>query len=287
MVDVCALPSRAVFRLLGEGVRAWLQGLITNDIERLDESGALYTALLTPQGKILFDFFLYPQGEDLLVDCDGEQKDALMKRLRLYKLRSPITFADEPQIGVVSSCTPLAEADFIVVTGPDPRHEKLGVRILGDVARITAAIEAQGVAPQDEAIYHDYLHGIGIASRPQDFPTDKAYPLECNFAEMNGVSFKKGCFIGQEVTARLKHKSTLSRRLLPVLLQETAEGPSEEVDIVSSDGKKIGTLQPGPGARRLALVRLKELGEAREREATFEAGGARLEISEPDWLGNP
>lgn len=282
MVDVCTLPSRGVFRLSGPEARDWLQGLVTNDVEAITPDRALYTALLTPQGKILFDFFVYDTGDSLLVDCEGAQKAALMKRLRLYKLRSDVTISDEPEIGVVSSCTPFPGQDSPVHQSEDPRNMKLGVRILGNAKAIGAGFQADGVTVQTESQYRDYLLGLGIPNRPEDFPSDKAYPLECNFAELNGVSFTKGCFIGQEVTARLKHKSELRRRLLPVDVE--CEQPLEECDIISSDGAKLGTLLPGQNGKALALVRLKEMSEAKTSEASMTAGGAVVKIVIPEWL---
>lgn len=185
------LIDRALIRLSGDGVRDFLQGLVTSDVAKdLPE----WTGLLTPQGKCLFDFLVWADGEDLLLDCEAAQADALAKRLTLYRLRRPITIAREPSLAVHWS----PDGDHGV---PDPRLASLGRRWLG---------------PADESAKgwteHRLRHGVceGAAE------LGDLLWLECNAAELNGVSFSKGCFVGQENTARMNWRQKVNRRLFVV-----------------------------------------------------------------------
>lgn len=286
MVDICTLPSRGVFRVTGSDTSHWLQDLVTNDIDRLETEAALYAALLSPQGKILFDFIVYgaPDGNGggVLIDCEAAALDALVKRLSMYRLRSNVKLTPEPDLGVISSCTPLdAALAFVEVAARDPRLEKLGYRMIGDRDRMQAEYEAQGHRVDGEDVYRDYLLELGVPNGAADFAPGKAYPLESNFEELSGVSFSKGCFIGQEVIARMKHKTELRKRVLPVSVDD-------DVLVVGADiragSAKAGTILSSSGNKGLALVRLEEWQEAREANVSLEADGALVSVSVPDWL---
>lgn len=185
------LTDRALIRLSDDGVRDFLQGLVTSDVAK---DLPVWTGLLTPQGKCLFDFLVWADGDDLLLDCEAEQADALAKRLTLYRLRRPITIAREPSLAVHWS----PDGDQGV---PDPRLPALGRRWLG---------------PADEPAHgwtdHRLAHGVceGAAE------LGDLLWLECNAAELNGVSFTKGCFVGQENTARMNWRQKVNRRLFVV-----------------------------------------------------------------------
>jgi tRNA-modifying protein YgfZ len=281
MVDVCILPGRSVFRISGSDAREWLQGLITNDVEKIDETTGIFTALLSPQGKILFDFFVYGLNGDYLVDCEGTQEAAVVKRLSLYKMRSDVTLTSEPDIGVVSSCTALEDREGVVLQVRDPRLEKLGVRILGNAKAIEVAFKSQNIPIQDETAYRDYLLKLGVPNTSADLPDGKAYPLECNFEELNGVSFTKGCFIGQEVVARMKHKAVLKKRVLPF---STKMGPAPRGSIIQTGTTKVGEILASSGNQGLAMVRLKEWQEARASDLPLEANDVELDVRIPDWI---
>lgn len=282
MVDICTLPSRALFRLTGADRTEWLQGLITNDLDQLKTGGALYAALLSPQGKILFDFFVYDTGDSLLIDCEGASLEPLMKRLSMYRMRSEVTLTAEPELGVISSGTPLeTDLTFVEIAASDPRLEKLGYRMIGEPEQMRRAFEAQGHGVDGEEVYRDYLIKLGVPNGAADFVPSKAYPLESNFEELNGVSFAKGCFIGQEVVARMKHKTALKKRILPI--------SSEDVDLVAgtdlhAGGSKAGTIISSTGTSGLALVRLEEWHKAVAENIPVETKGAKVDINVPDWL---
>lgn len=191
------LIDRALLRLSGEDVRSFLQGLVTNDVEALAPEAPVWAALLSPQGKALFDFILWADGDDVLVDCEAEQADALARRLTLYRLRRKIVIARDDALAVHWA---------LEGAGPvDPRLPALGHRW----------IAAPG-EPASGWLAHRLAQGVteGVAELGQD----KTLWLECNAAELNGVSFAKGCYIGQENTARMNWRQKVNRRLVVVPL---------------------------------------------------------------------
>ena len=184
------LSDRALIRLAGEDVRSFLQGLVTNNV--LGDL-PIWAGLLTPQGKALFDFIIWADGDDLLIDCEADQADALIKRLSLYRLRRPITIAREA--GLAVHWAPAGDAGV-----PDPRLAELGRRWIA--------------APTEPATgYHAHRLALGVAEGVAELGQDKILWLEANAAELNGVSFTKGCYIGQENTARMNYRQKVNRRL--------------------------------------------------------------------------
>lgn len=187
------LIDRALIRLSGEDVRGFLQGLVTNDVAALARDKPVWAGLLTPQGKALFDFILWADGDDVLIDCEREAAGDLAKRLTLYRLRRPIRIAREEVLCVHWS---------IEGQGPlDPRLPELGHRWLAPFARA-----AEGWLP--------HRLSLGVVEGRAELGSDKTLWLEANAAELNGVSFTKGCYVGQENTARMHHRSKVNRRLL-------------------------------------------------------------------------
>lgn len=189
------LADRALLRVAGEGVIDFLQGLVTQDVARLAD-GPLFSALLTPQGKALFDFLLWQDGDAVLIDAEGNQCEALARRLSLYRLRRAITI--EPVGGAVH-WSPLPGQGV-----PDPRLAALGNRWLG-----TASTEGNAAAR-----WHAHRLALGVTEGVAELGNGETLWLECNARELGGVSFTKGCYIGQENTARMHHRSKVNRRLV-------------------------------------------------------------------------
>jgi folate-binding protein YgfZ len=187
------LSDRALLRLSGEDVRGFLQGLVTNDVTG---RFPVWAGLLSPQGKALFDFILWADGDDVLIDCEATQVDALARRLTLYRLRRPIMIAREETLAVHWS--PDSEQGV-----PDPRLAALGRRWLGPPG-----------APAEGWLAHRLA--LGVAEGVADLGSDKTLWLEANAAELEGVSFTKGCYVGQENTARMNYRSKVNRRLVVV-----------------------------------------------------------------------
>ena len=224
--------QRKVFRFSGADAQKFLQNLITNDIKRMD-TGPVYSALLTPQGKFIADFFLIPDGNDILMDVDADAAATLIPRLNMYKLRADVT---------------ISETDLIVSRGlndapegavADPRDANLGWRYYGAEDRNSDTVDW-------DAFRVDYK--IPEMGRELDA---ESYILEMGFEGLNGVDFRKGCYVGQEVTARMKHKTELRKGL--VRLVADADIP-ENADVVSN-GRVIGRTHTSAGKRALAYVR--------------------------------
>jgi folate-binding protein YgfZ len=233
------LIDRALLRLAGEGVRDFLQGLVTNDMASLAPERPLWAGLLTPQGKALFDFILWAEGEDVLIDCEAEAAEDLVRRLTLYRLRRKIDVAREEKLAVQwQACT--RGPRLSPGNGLDPRLPELGPRWL---------------APADEPAQGWRAHrlSLGVTEGRAELGSDKTLWLECNAAELNGVSFAKGCYVGQENTARMNYRAKVNRRLVVV--------PAA-----------------APGERTRAFY--PELGLAVEHRRVEDLGAAII----PDWL---
>jgi len=196
------LADRALIRLSGEDVRGFLQGLVTNDLARLDAATPLWAGLLTPQGKALFDFVLWADGDAVLVDCEADQAEALTKRLTLYRLRRAITI--EPAAGAVH-WSPTGDVGVA-----DPRLPELGRRWL-----------APAGAPASGWLEHRLA--LGVTEGVAELGSGETLWLECNAAELNGVNFAKGCYVGQENTARMHYRAKVNRRLVVAPLSEPGD----------------------------------------------------------------
>ena len=204
------LVDRALLRLGGDDVRGFLQGLVTNDMLALAPGRPLWSALLSPQGKALFDFILWAEGEDVLIDCEREAAADLARRLTLYRLRRPITIGVEEALAVHWS--PQGEGSH------DPRLAALGRRWL-----------APADAPARNWLEHRLK--LGVVEGRAELGSDKTLWLECNAIELNGVSFTKGCYVGQENTARMNYRNKVNRRLVVV----PADAPGDRSRIFYPD----------------------------------------------------
>jgi folate-binding protein YgfZ len=198
------LIDRAVLRLSGEDVRGFLQGLVTNDLDPLGEGAPLWAGLLSAQGKALFDFILWADGADVLIDCEAEQAEALARRLSLYRLRRAIAIGRDE--GLAVHWAPDGDTD--------PRLPALGRRWLAPAGPPAAGWLAHRLR-------------LGVTEGVAELGTDKTLWLECNAAELNGVSFDKGCYVGQENTARMNWRQKVNRRL--VVVPATAPGPRTRI----------------------------------------------------------
>jgi len=197
------LSDRALLRLSGEGVRDFLQGLVTQNVDAVQPNAPQWSGLLTAQGKALFDFILWADREDILVDCEHEQADNLARRLTIYRLRRPITIARDDTLAVHWSAD---AADHPA----DPRLEALGHRWLAP-----AGEPATG--------WHAHRLSQGVTEGIAELGSDKTLWLECNAEALNGVDFKKGCYVGQENTARMHYRNKVNRRLVAVPLDQADE----------------------------------------------------------------
>ena len=250
--------DRSVLRVSGPEARDFLQGLVTNDVGRLDQ-GPLYAALLSPQGKYLFDFFLVPAGADVLVDVHADRAAALATRLGMYRLRARVEVAPTDLAVAVGLGDPPADGF------PDPRDPGLGWRAVGADPGLMLA----GVEPLDPAELEARRIGLGVPATGVELVPDDSYILEMGFERLNGVDFRKGCYVGQEVTARMKHKTELRKGLVRVRLAGPAPPPGTAI---AAGDRPAGTLLSTAGDCGLAYLRFDRA------DGPLTAGDARITL---------
>ena len=275
-MEAAFLDDRAVIAISGPEARPFLQGLVTNDVAGgLAPGAALYTALLSSQGKILFDFFVTEGDGALLLDVARDNCEALLRKLKMYRLRAKVEIEARPQLGVFVNLkghpdnrpTPYAER---AISFADPRLPALGVRSIAAIAEMPANLPG----PRG---YHDERLSLGVPEGA-DFGTEKIFALDAGLEELNGVSFTKGCYVGQELTSRMKHRATARKRILGVTA-DTALSPAGAA--VRRGDVDIGELLSCHGSRGFALVRLDRLEES---AGQTKVGEIPVALIRPAWL---
>ncbi|OCT73806.1 putative transferase CAF17 homolog, mitochondrial [Xenopus laevis] len=269
----CPLSERrGLLQLRGTDPAVFLQGLITNDIQRLAE-GALYAHILNVQGRSLFDVFLYrpPTGHNetsaILLECDIAAMEPIQKHLNLYNFRRKVTISPCPELsvwGIISASkkqdTQTPELSSSVICSADPRVDVMGFRLVAPSGE-----NPKNLFPETETgSYREYTkhrYEQGVPEGVQDIPPGVALPLESNLVYMNGISFSKGCYLGQELTARTHHTGVIRKRLLPVQLSSSLPAEAEGADILTSAGKPAGKYRAGDGDVGLALLRIAHINE--------------------------
>ena len=264
MSGLIRLPNRGFLRLSGPDRLTFLQGLVTNDVNKVAPGNAVYACLLTPQGKFLHDFFLIADGESLLIDCEADRRADLAQRLRMYKLRSKIEIA-EADYAAYATLGPAQEIDGAIAY-PDPRTPILGTRLALPAGVSLPAHAGLGEMPFETYEYLRIAHAVPDGSR--DMEVGKAILLENNIDLLNGVAWDKGCYTGQELTARTKYRGLIKKRLVPVQI----EGAVPEIGTpLIENGVEVGEMRGASGYDGLALVRLDRL---RQPDAIGIAGTA-------------
>jgi folate-binding protein YgfZ len=269
------LDDRSVIALKGDETRDFLQGLITNDMAQCGPGKTIYAALLTPQGKILFDFFIVERGGSFLLDCAASRANDLLKRLTLYRLRAKVEIAPAGELAVAAvwnGAIPVFDSAWAYA---DPRLPALGLRAMGPRAELQKALS--GIPHGD---YRCHRLRLGVPDSA-DLPPDTVLALDSGLEELHGVSFKKGCYVGQEVTARMKHRATARKRFV---IAETEGAPPPPGTVLDAQGREIGALATGADGRALALVRLDRLAEAAQAGTEISAAGKKTILRKPDWL---
>lgn len=273
--DWMLLTNRRVLRLRGRERRDLLQGVVTADMARLAPDHALFAALLTPQGKLLHDFILIEDGDTFRIDIHETGASDLLKKLSLYKLRADVEIDLDEDMGVAVSLlgegAPPSDAAVVI---RDPRIEDLGRRAYG------AADALRAQADDDSAPFSAHRRQLGVAEVGAELASGAVFPLEANHDALHGVDFQKGCFVGQEVTSRMKRKQAIRRRILPII----SEGaPEIGADVTSGDHKlgEVVAAWPGGGFASIRLDRMVEAGGAAK---PCWAGGRNVQIRTPAWL---
>lgn len=269
------LTSRGVLSVRGPDARKYLQGLITNDIGKALGGDAIHTGLLSPQGKILFDFFVVPESDGFLIDVAQDKAAELLKRLAFYRLRALVEIAEEPGFVVAAAWGGTPRPPQGAIFYADPRLAGLGFRLL--VRSGTSAAEL-GCEPASEGDYHAMRIKLGVPEGGRDYDFGEAFPHEALFDELNGVDFAKGCYVGQEVVSRMEHRGTARKRIVRVdaAVPLPASGTS-----IEAGGVVIGTLGSVSGRSGLAMIRLDRAEKAVGAGKMLIAGGIKVALRRP------
>jgi hypothetical protein len=270
-----------VIRVCGEDAGRFLNNLITSEVAELAPGTARFAALLTPQGKILFDFFVVAcapeDGGGFVIDAPRVLADALAERLKFYKLRAKIEIEPRPELAVAVALdgTP---ADDLGLIYADPRHAGLGTRLILPAEEMVPALA--DFDRVDAGQWQAQRIALGIPEGGKDFVYGDTFPHEADMDALHGVDFDKGCFVGQEVVSRMQHRSGPRKRVVPVAYEDAA--PDEGVEI-EAGGQKAGFMGSSAGGRGLAMLRLDRVEEALKAGGRIEGGGIALRLVKPDW----
>ena len=280
---IAPLPDRGVVRVTGADAEKLLQGIVSNDMERLGSQPAIHTALLTPQGKILFDFFVVRTSDGFLLEVARDKAADLAKRLNLYKLRAKVDVRDVSDDYGVLALWGRTSHSFGEMPGifafPDPRLQPLGLRILAE-ARLAADIAtATGglVASRDD--YHAHRIALGVPEGGKDYVLGDTFPHEADLDQLNGVSFSKGCFVGQEVVSRMQNRGNVRKRVVSI----EGEAPLAPGAEIKAGAASIGTVGSVAGRLALALIRLDRAAEAQANGQALTVDGVAVTLRKPDW----
>ena len=296
------LETRGVLKATGPDVRAFLQGIVSNDVLRVAPERAVWTAFLTPQGKFLHEFFLVEapeamaapeEGPTFLLDAEAARRADLLRRLSIYKLRAKAKLADANEAYCVAALFGAGALGLLGLAGGeagratafaggrvfvDPRLPALGARAILPREGAGAALAAAGFAVAAAQDYDRLRIPLGVPDGSRDLEVEKSLLLESGFEELNGLDWDKGCYMGQELTARTKYRGLVKKRLLPVEIDGPAPAPGTPV---LRDGREAGVMRSSAGGVGLALLRLERLAGLDGQALT--AGEAKVTPAKPDW----
>jgi len=281
-----------VVRIGGADARPFLQGLISNDITKVTPAHSIYATLLTAQGRFLHDFLVSQSGDELLLELARERRADLVKRLTLYRLRSQVTVTPDDTLAVAAAWPDDALAPLGLPASPgatvaraggvvlvDPRLPALGARLVVSRERLDEALAGLARAPY--ADYERHRRRLGVPETGDELVVEKSILLENGIDELNGVDWQKGCYVGQELTARTKYRGLIKKRLLPVAIDGPAPPPGTPVTLGEREAGELRSAADGIG---LALLRLEMVDAAVLEGEPLRAGAARLTVQRPDWM---
>ena len=292
--NVYILDDRAILYINGEDAKGFLQNLISNDISKVSDVNSCFSSLLTPQGKFLYEFIIIKHKSGYLLDCEKPQAEELFKQLSLYKLRSKVEILNLSNEFVVAAfshekfltfdeakdqpgCTIKYREDPILL---DPRNKELGARLIINLEKLYLSLKKLDLHDADLKTYYSLSHRLGIVPKDLNKLKDKLFGIECNFEELNGIDFKKGCYVGQENTARIKLKNKLSKRLFPINL---INGKLHEGESIYNNEIEIGKVLIDTD---YPFALIKYLNENFDEKANFKTKEASININKPDWIKN-
>ena len=289
------LEDRGVISVVGDETSSFLQGLISNDIEKVDSTTAIYATLLTAQGKFLHDFFI-AQGPDggILIDCEGDRRADLLRRLTMYRLRAKVELADVSDDFVVVGLIGDDVLDALElgdtpgsarhlhggVVFTDPRLPAMGARAIVPSATVGKAFADDRFGQGSTEEYRDLRLAYGLPDGSRDIVVEKYFPLECGFEELHAIDYEKGCYVGQELTARTHHRGTIKKRLMPVAVDGPLPPPGTAV---LRDEREVGEIRSGAANRAIALIRLEHFNAVQNENISLSAGDAKVTPIKPAW----
>ena len=290
--NVYILEDRAILYINGEDTKEFLQNLISNDINKVSEANTCFTSLLSPQGKFLYEFIITKHKSGYLIDCEKSQADGLFKQLSIYKLRSKVEILNLSNEFVVAAFShekflTFDEAQNIAGftlkyrEDPiflDPRNKQLGARLIINLEKLYLSLKKLDLHDSALKDYYSYSHSLGIVPKDLNKLQNKIFGIECNYEELNGIDFKKGCYVGQENTARIKLKNKLSKRLLPINI---VKGELNEGESIYYNDNEIGKVLI---ENDYPFALIKYLDENFSEKSEFNTKEASIKIGKPDWI---
>ena len=290
--SVYILEDRAILYVNGPDAKDFLQNLISNDINKVSDNSSCFASLLTPQGKFLYEFIVVKHKSGFFIDCEKSQSEEIFKQLDLYKIRSKIEILNLSNEFVVAS---FGFEKYLTIAGSknilgftfkfredpiilDPRNKDLGARLIINLEKLYLSLKKLDLKNDRIENYYSKSHKLGIVPKNLNKLKNKLFGIECNFEELNGIDFKKGCYVGQENTARIKLKNKLSKRLLPI---EIIDGNLSEDEGIYYNEIEIGKVLID-GEYPFALI--KYLNENFDKDFVFKSKDGSFKIFIPEWL---
>lgn len=271
----CLLADRSALSVCGPDAQKFLQGLITNDIGKAAGGKAIHAGLLSPQGKVLFDFLVVSRANGFLIDVARDKAEELQQRLGFYRLRAQVEIEAEPSLDVAAAWGGSPRAPEGAIAYADPRLPQLGFRLFMPHGQDAAEL---GCEPASEGDYHAMRIELGVPEGGRDYAFGDTFPHEALFDELNGVDFAKGCFVGQEVVSRMEHRGMVRKRIIRV--DSKAPLPASGASI-EAGGQAIGTLGSVSGRSGLAMIRLDRAETAVGASKAITAGGIAVALHRP------
>jgi len=290
--SVYILDDRAILYINGSDSKDFLQNLISNDINKITDSFSCFASLLTPQGKFLYEFIILKHKQGYFIDCEKSQAESLFEQLNRYKIRSKVEILNLSNEFVVAS---FSYEKFLSIEGSkdllgytfkyredpiilDPRNKNLGARLIINLEKLYLSLKKLNLKNDEIKDYHKKCHELGVVPKNFNLLQNKIFGIECNYEELNAIDFKKGCYIGQENTARIKLKNKLSKRLLPIKL---IEGKLKENEKIYNNNTEIGKILID-GEYPFALI--KYLDKNFSRDKVYKINNSTFKIIIPSWL---
>ena len=290
--SVFILNDRAILYVNGKEAKGFLQNIISNDINKVTDTSSCFSSLLTPQGKFLYEFIIVKHKMGYFIDCEKSQSEEIFKQLNLYKIRSKVEILNLSNEFVVSS---FGYERYLSIEGSkdvlgftlkyredpiilDPRNRKLGARLIINLEKLYLSLKKLNLKDEKIENYYIQSHKLGIVPKDLNKLKNKLFGIECNYEELNGIDFKKGCYVGQENTARIKLKNKLSKRLLPIKL---IDGKLEEDEKIYINNVEIGKVLID-GSYPFALI--KYLDKNFIKDKMIKSKNASFKIFIPEWL---